>query len=172
MLITEEYRELNRELHAKGNYGLSGSKWATMVHDICLKREARSLLDYGAGRGTLKRALEANAPLPYMVLEYDPAIEGKETKPLRADIVVCGDVLEHVEPWCLPEVLDDIKNISRDTVFLVIATRPATKTLADGRNAHLIIERAQWWLPRLLDRWVPQAFRNAGGEFVFIGSAA
>ena len=170
MLISPEYRELNRELHARGSFGVSGGKWAPHVHNLALKHEVRNVLDYGCGQGTLKAALE-NAPfaLPYQVLEYDPAIEGKEEKPARADLVVCGDVLEHIEPECLYTVLDDLANTARVAVFLVVATRPAKKILADGRNAHLIVESSDWWLRKIMDRWRIDTFKDLGGEFVCVG---
>src|SRR5881394_1730573 len=154
MLITEDYRRLNAELHSRGNYGVSGHKWASKVFDLAGQCEARTVLDYGCGRGTLGAAMRKNYPdWAGDFLEYDPAIPGKETKPTQADLVVCGDVLEHIEPDCLLAVLDDIRSIARKAVFLVVATRLAVKTLADGRNAHLIVEPVEWWLPKLMLRW-------------------
>jgi len=55
--------------------------------------------------------------------------------------------------------------------FLVIATRPAAKKLADGRNAHLIVEPASWWLPRLTSHWRTEMFSGTGGEFHFLGTS-
>lgn len=169
MLITPEYVELNAELHhSEPEYGTSGHKWWEAVNDLVEKAQAQTLLDYGCGRGTLKEAL---GKVPYEVIEYDPAILGKTDKPLRTDVVVCGDVLEHVEPECLYAVLDDIKSIARKAVFLVVATRPARKTLADGRNTHLIVEKSAWWVPKLINRWHMMAFQDFGPEFLFIGKA-
>lgn len=169
MLISESYRDLNRELHSYGKYGLSGYKWAKMVDKLARKHEARTVLDYGCGRGTLKVGLEEHAPLPYSILEYDPAIEGKEEKPARSDIVVCGDVLEHIEPDCLYPVLDDLASIARVAVFLVVATVPAMKTLADGRNTHLIVEPSDWWLKKIMYRWRLDTFKDMGKEFMAVG---
>jgi hypothetical protein len=129
------------------------------------------VLDYGCGRGTLLSALwDKHATLPFDFLEYDPAIPEKDTKPTKADLVVCGDVLEHIEPDCLYAVLDDIRGIARSAVFLVVATQPAAKFLSDGRNAHLIVEPAEWWLPKLMQRWRVALLRDLGGEFLFIGA--
>ena len=57
----------------------------------------------------------------------------------------CGDVLEHVEPEYLQDVLADIKRCMKRAGLLVISTIPAKKTLPDGRNAHLIVESPLWW---------------------------
>jgi hypothetical protein len=170
-LYSPEYLDLNRELHSRGNYGISGHKWAAKVHDLAGQCEAQTILDYGCGQGTLAAALRKNYPdMPGSIFEYDPAIPGKEDKPRRVDLVVCGDVLEHIEPDCLLAVLDDIQSIARKAVFLVVATQPAVKILADGRNAHLIVEPVEWWLPKLMQRWRVAMMRDLGGEFLFIGA--
>lgn len=169
MLISPEYLDLNRELHARSEYGISGRQWAPAVDELAEKCKAATVLDYGCGQGSLKIALEAQRR-SYQVLEYDPAIPGKEQKPLRADIVVCGDVLEHIEPEYLYPVLDDIRNIARLAVLLVVATAPAKKTLADGRNAHLIVEPSWWWMPKIMDRWRVRMFNDMGRQFMCVGT--
>ena len=138
MVITDDYRRLNRQLHAaKPTYGASGHKWVQWVDDL------DDILDYGCGKGTLCKAL--GRP----IAEYDPAVPGKDTEPDPHDYVVCTDVLEHIEPDCLGDVLADIASKMRIGGFLVIATRPAKKVLPDGRNAHLIVESWEWWRKRL-----------------------
>ncbi len=172
VLITPDYIELNRQKHAVGSYGISGHRFAKPVDSLARSLEAKTVVDYGCGRGFLKIRLDEEfAPLPYQVFEYDPAIEGKTEKPLKCDLVACCDVLEHIEPECLYEVLDDIRNLSRLAVFLVIATQKANKHLADGRNAHLIVERMEWWLPKLMDRWKVTMFQDFGHEFMCVGVA-
>ena len=169
MLISPDYIALNRELHERGEYGLGAHKWAPVVDEIATQCNAKTILDYGSGQGTLRKVLETRSP-PYEILEYDPAIPGKEHKPLRADMLVCCDVLEHVEPECLYSVLDDMRNIARLSVLLVVATRPAKKILSDGRNAHLIIEPSWWWLPKIIDRWHITLFKALKNEFVCVGT--
>ena len=152
----------------KPGYGTSGAKWAGLANDLAVKTESRTLLDYGCGRGTLKAELLKLNP-PYDIIEYDPAFPGKQNKPIRSDIVVCGDVMEHVEPEFINDVLSDIHNISRIGVLFVISTKPAVKHLPDGRNAHLIVERPGWWLEKLFPRWEMKSFNNFGPGFVFVG---
>lgn len=167
MLITEDYRQLNRAMFQKSpGFGTSGGKWASRVRGLAERLEAKSVLDYGCGRGTLAAEL-GNAP--FDVMEYDPAYPGKEAKPAHADLVVCGDVLEHIEPECLHDVLHDIRCIAAKAVFLVVATTPAAKTLPDGRNAHLIVEPAKWWMPKIMERWAVREFKDFGSGFVCVG---
>jgi len=166
MLISDEYRALNAALHRdRHDYGIGGGKWANLVGNIAGEHGIKTILDYGAGKGALARTL----PL-LDVVNYDPAIPGIDEPPGPAEMVVSTDVLEHVEPAFLDDVLDDIARLAQRIVVLVVATRPAVKTLADGRNAHLIVEPVGWWLPRLMQRFVlAQVTNNEGHEFVFVG---
>jgi hypothetical protein len=143
--ITPEYAELNRRLHDKNvKYGSGAHRKVDAVLELMGEHDAENVLDYGCGKGTLAAALPG-----IDIREYDPAIPGKDEAPQPADIVVCLDVLEHVEPDLLDNVLTDIQRLARKAVLLTIATRPSTQTLADGRNAHLIQEDAAWWRARL-----------------------
>jgi hypothetical protein len=145
-LISPAYRDRQRELHAQPRgYGQKGSKWAPTVRWLLEHYAATSVLDYGCGQGSLARALREYQIPGLRIAEYDPAIPGKDLLPLFADLVVCTDVLEHIEPERLPIVLAHLKLLARKAVFLVVNLRPAGKWLSDGRNAHLIVESADWW---------------------------
>ena len=148
-LITEEYRALNRELHESNqSYGTSGHRWAPLVRHLVQRRQLVDVLDYGCGKQTMARALPG-----IKVHGYDPAFEELSAPPAPADLVVCGDVLEHVEPQQLDAVLDDLARCTRRLAFLVVATRPARKTLPDGRNAHLSQMSASRWMEKVLQRF-------------------
>lgn len=150
-LISEKYCDLQRELHARPRgYGGKGSKWAQAVRGLVAEYAAESVLDYGCGEGTLKLALSDLIGVA-RVEEWDPAVAGKEMWPAPADLVVCTDVLEHIEPEKLTTVLAHLKALTLKAVFVVIATRPSNKTMADGRNAHLIIESDAWWATRMVE---------------------
>lgn len=161
MLISETYRQLNTDLHrTNDNYGANGHRYARYVQDIVQQTGAQTVLDYGCGKGTLAHAL------PHLLIRnYDPALPQWSDPPEPADLVVCGDVLEHIEPECLDGVLDDLKRVTRKAALLVVATRPAKKTLADGRNAHLIQEPSRWWLGKILSRFDLWMFQKTDGEF-------
>jgi hypothetical protein len=161
MLITEEYKELNRKLHAE-NPSYGAFSWRHVDKVLALREETESVtvLDWGCGKGTLKTALGN----PEWMHEYDPAIPGKDAKPQLADLVVCTDVLEHIEPELLDNVLTHIVRVTAKAAFLLIATRPSSKTLADGTNAHKIIENAAWWRERLEKYFFILEYVSNGGE--------
>jgi 2-polyprenyl-3-methyl-5-hydroxy-6-metoxy-1,4-benzoquinol methylase len=140
MPISEEYRLLNTKLHQTNeHYGRTGHNFASHVAKLRNLAHAQSVLDYGCGKGTLAEAVS------FEVREYDPAIVGKDKDPQPADLVVCTDVLEHIEPEYLDAVLAHLASLTRLASFFVVHTGLAQKELADGRNAHLIIENSEWW---------------------------
>lgn len=152
-LISPQYRALQQALHAQPRgYGGRGDKWASTVGQVALDYEAHSILDYGCGEGTLAAALRAlQFGHIHRIEEYDPGIPGKDMRPDFADLVVCTDVLEHIEPDKLPAVLTHLRMLARKAVFAVISTKESNKVLADGRNAHLIIQHGSWWKQQLRD---------------------
>ncbi len=161
-LITDTYRELNRELHRLPQYGASGKLYAHRVKTLADELGTRDILDYGCGKRTLEGALG------FSIQNYDPCIAGLDGSPQPADIVACIDVLEHIEPELLERVLDDLRRLTKYAAFLYIATRPAKKTLADGRNAHLIQQPVDWWLGKLRERFDIWSVEPGQGAFLVI----
>lgn len=163
MLITPSYAEQNRLLHeSRHDYGISGAKHAKSIRELAQQMGTQDILDYGCGKRTLEDAIG------FEIQNYDPAIPGCEARPRPADIVVCTDVLEHIEPECVDEVLDDIASLTKKMAFLTIATQPAVKTLPDGRNTHLIVQGIQWWLPKLWNRMTIGSVHNLGGHLLVL----
>ncbi len=148
-LITQDYLVSQRMMHANPRgYGGRGYVWAPTVLELAKRYDALSILDYGAGQGTLAKMITETHPHLSM-REYDPAIPTKSARPFFADLVNCTDVLEHIQPNLLMNVLTHIRGLARRAVFFVVATRPANKLLPNGENAHLIIEDEAWWQARV-----------------------
>lgn len=144
VLISEEYRGLSAQLHESNlAYGVGGGKHAGTIINLAKSLNTTSVLDYGAGKGYLAKAL------PFPIWEYDPAIPEKSASPRPADIVVCTDVLEHVEPDMILPVLDDLRRCVLKVGYFVIHCGPSAKFLADGRNAHILQRSSQWWAEKL-----------------------
>lgn len=163
MLISEQYRELNAQKHRTSPvYGSYGDRLAEFVRKLAKDIGATSILDYGCGKRQLEKALG------FAINNYDPAIPGCEASPEPADLVICADVLEHVEPECLENVLDDLVRVTKEKLILMIDTAPANKHLPDGRNAHQIIEPMRWWMPKILQRWELEKLENKQSQFLCI----
>ncbi len=164
--ISPEYLELNKQLHAdEKTYGTGSFRWAQEVMDLKDATNSETVLDYGAGKGTLKSAMGS----PDWLTEFDPAVPGKDTPPRPADLVVCTDVLEHIEPDQLEHVLHHLWRLAKRAVFISVALVPSSKTLADGRNAHLIQEGRAWWKQRLGRYFRFTEWRDEGGQIICAG---
>lgn len=149
-LISDHMRRQNELLHAAPEgFGGSGHKHADAVIAFATELAARTLLDYGCGENTLRKKL-VEKEWPGRIREYDPARKKYATMPPPCDLVVCTDVLEHVEPKRLKNVLAHLHQLTLRGCYLAIATRPANKLLPSGDNAHLIIQDAEWWKAQVM----------------------
>jgi hypothetical protein len=151
MLISEEYRQLNKQLHAENpNFGNDHFGWSKYARDLVQSNGYQTVLDYGAGKGNLAKLLSEDG---MSIQEYDPAIEGKDGEPSPAELVVCTDVLEHVEKEHINAVLRHLRALTQKRLFVTIFTKPSSKTLADGRNAHILVKDGIWWRKKLLEHF-------------------
>lgn len=171
MLISEDYRKQQKHLHDTTEYGTASAQYAPMVAKLIDQHGVKRLLDYGAGsRLTLIRTINEKrlAKSAFDYVPYEPAIEAYAGTPEPAEMVSCIDVLEHIEPDCLDSVLDDLKRLTLRVGLFTVSCVPAAKTLPDGRNAHLIQEAPEWWLPKITDRFTLQTFQRTPGGFVVL----
>lgn len=147
-LISDAYLEEQRILHAAPRgYGQRGDKWAKTVTALANKHRVATILDYGCGQGALADALAGTRE----VAEYDPAIDGKDVPPTTPfDLVVCTDVLEHVEEDRIDAVLDHLASLTLRYIVVVVSLVPTAKTLSDGRQAHILLRCKAWWQRRFV----------------------
>ena len=151
--ISPEYKAMQEQMHdTHERYGVSGSEHASRVFmagaQIVRKFGKCDILDYGCGKETLKAAMEECFPaIPGMrVIGYDPGRDGYDAEPKMAQVVVCTDVMEHVEPECVDAVLRHLCELTEHVAIIDVALTPAVKTLPDGRNAHICLKSRDWWL--------------------------
>ena len=157
---------MQQELHKNSGYGQASVDLAPYVAEVIRRDRIEELLDYGAGKGRLGEELEWLVPWPLRIQRYEPAVAEWSAAPQPAAFVACIDVLEHIEPQLLPNVLDDLRRVTAGTGLFTVATGPAMKKLADGRNAHLIQQPASWWLPQFLSRFELLRFVRASYGFL------
>lgn len=154
-LITAEYLAEQKRLHADPRgYGGRGDKWCDAVTKLIQDNASDpgagfSVLDYGCGQATLARAVLANLgkkPVNVCWRNYDPARKGFASMPTGPyDLVVCSDVLEHIEPEKIVAVLNHLRALTGGLLFTVISLVETAKTLSDGRQAHILLRDPEWW---------------------------
>lgn len=149
MTLIQQYEQLHKE---KPNYGHSGSKHLPKILELFDEIEGIDMLDYGCGKGNLMRKINKSLWDKNLYDRfcdgYDPAVPEHSGIPLQEpyDMVISTDVLEHIEPENLSEVLGEIKGLAGTLIYLAIALRPdSTNLLPDGTNPHKIIETSDWW---------------------------
>ena len=148
MVISEDYRKLQQELHKNPDYGRASLFFSPLVKQFVQEHDIQSISDYGAGKKVLWEALGKFEPY----YPYDPAFP-EYGVPMPAELVCCIDTLEHIEPELIDNVLDDLKKIVVKYGFFTIHLGPAKKTLADGRNAHLLQKPVEWWEEKICQRF-------------------
>ena len=147
--ISKEYLLMQQELHLNTSYGVASVVFAPLVSEIITAYESKSLCDYGAGKKRLAEALKDLNNLPELYFPYDP-IFPEYGEPKKADLVSCIDVLEHIEPDFIDNVITELSSITTKHCFCTVNRAPAQKILSDGRNAHLIQESTSWWLEKFV----------------------
>ena len=168
--ISAEYLKEQQLLHRNPNYGVASLKFAPVVADIIKQQKIKTVTDYGAGKKRLKEALDQLGAADYEYQPYDPAFPAYGSAQ-PAELVCCIDVLEHIEPDRLENVLDQLSQLVQRLGFFTIHMGPAEKVLSDGRNAHLIQKSTSWWLQRLckyFDVNFLQLHREMGRGFMVV----
>ena len=155
-LFSLDHVAKNQELlENKEKFGWVGQAFtghvAVLAGQLVKKYGPQTLLDYGCGKGLLVQRLPPIEGLS--VAMYDPAVPEHSTTPEPADIVICTDVLEHIEPDCLENVLDHLQALTKKVCFCTIAMVPSTSRYPDGTNVHLTVKDSEWWYPKLRKRF-------------------
>lgn len=156
----ENYRAMYEALHAKGPKVFSGSGdgWGD-VDKLVAEHKPRSILDYGCGKGNQYFEHQRHRAWGFLPELYDIGYKPFQKKPAGPfDAVLCMDVMEHIAEPDVLEVLTDIFSylVKRDDggtsfAYFWISCRPAKrKTLPDGRNVHLTVQKGPWWHEKLM----------------------
>jgi len=143
-VITEQYRRLNALAHRDPRYGTAARFHGDLVQSVIDRTKARTLLDYGCGKQALRKVVQG---VEYS--GYDPAMQGLDSPPESADVVYCGDVMEHVEPEFVDDVLADVIRLAHRAAVFVISCAPGNRRLPDGSPAHRSVHSPDWWRRKL-----------------------
>jgi len=175
-LISDAYRSMQETLHEDPDYGRASLAYASLVADVIRENDVKEMLDYGAGKGRLEQKLREILPDCPTIQNYDPAVPEWAAPPAPREFVTCIDVLEHIEPACLENVLDDLERLTLRLGLFAVQNGTARRILPDGRNAHLIQEPPRFWLTKFMERFELLFFkrlRTRGGQvsmFAIVGA--
>jgi len=169
--ISKQYADENAYQHnLRNGYGERGYKHLDDVLHVLRREGCESVLDYGCGQGTLAKYAKRVCEVPFA--SYDPAVAEFAADPAPADLVVCTDVLEHVEPLHLNDVVKHLQALANKAIYLQIATRPAKRILSDGRNAHILIRSPYFWFDTFREYFDITEFKvMPGHSLAIVGKA-
>lgn len=142
-----------KEIHARA-YGVSAYLYFDQIAKEVVNLRPGSILDYGCGRSDMVAHFWNEGRR--RIAKYDPAIPQFEQMPGgEFDLVLCTDVMEHIQIADIDRVLSEIRAKSANALF-TISMKPARARLPDGRNAHVSLLTASEWT-----RWVKSRFGRA-----------
>ena len=167
--------EHSRDLHKNPDYSLPSAYEmkkkikGRMNLPFALKKTCdhftiSNFLDYGCGKNGLINLLERNQHFQSVdFVGYDPAVEKFASRPNKKfDIVTCIDVLEHISRAEIAQTLIEIDELTHGFFFFAIDLIPAQKTLADSRNAHIMLAPPDWWCQQISSQFSYTRFFQAG----------
>jgi hypothetical protein len=146
MNLTQQYQKLHEQGHFPGN---STAKWSQHIKALIDKHQPKSILDYGCGKGLqyYKDKLHDQWGVEMPAL-YDPGVPqlaNRNILNVDYDLIICTDVMEHLDGAGLYLAFKDILFAANKAAFIAITCRPAKKMLPDGRNCHITVQPPIWW---------------------------
>jgi hypothetical protein len=168
--LVEQYQLMH--LHGETHLGIppeqtfpgqSLPKEAPRIKRLIKLTGARTILDYGAGKGQQYwplRITDEEERIDHPDIRsfwgvdeircYDPGYQPFTQLPTgKFDGVVCTDVLEHCPEEDIPWILDELFAFAGKFVYANVACFPARKRLPSGGNAHCTIKPVRWWEEQL-----------------------
>ena len=165
-----------KEMHTEGYHLIDGRKrnadeaydgkstinYAFIIKKIIKKNQILSMLDYGCGKGyfyknsfrigdqqikSLKNYWKIDIDL------YDPCYAEHEliNEDKVYDLTICVDVLEHIPSQDINWILYKIFKKTKKFIFLNVACYPAIALLPNGQNAHININKPDWWHKKIVE---------------------
>ncbi len=133
-------------------------KFAAQIKQLTEKHEAKTILDYGAGKGMQYSdklvVTDKESGRKFQGIRdfwnvdlidcYEPAFKNL-IPPKKYDGVVSTDVLEHCFIADVPWIVEEMFACAKKFVFVHIACYPALARLPNGENAHITIRSPAWW---------------------------
>jgi hypothetical protein len=144
-LVTPYYKDQLLKKHAKQPWGGAGKSWIPLLEKHLDMARVETSLDFGCGRHTYKQAMTELHP-HIQVTEYDPGVAGYDALPQgEFDLVVCTDVMEHVEKEYTAATLVALRDYTKRVILFNIETNQCSSTLPDGRNTHINLRHVDEW---------------------------
>lgn len=151
-LISENQKNAREAFyHSPFAYNNIITQFSPIVSELINNNKFSSVLEYGAHNTDLVTSLVLDHEITLRC--FDPAITQFTRRPEPAQMLVCIDFIEKVEPNFLENTLKDIASLTEQLALFVIQCGPAQNEYSDGRDINLIQDPLSLWLNRILDHF-------------------
>ena len=135
-------------------WGGAVSSKVPQIHKYIVQEDCKSVLDYGSGNSDFKKTVKNLYPdYDFKIVEYEPSVPELNIDPEVCDMTICVDVLEHVEPDKIDNVLSHIKEKTNKLCFLSICVVESHSQFDDGTNLHILVKPVEWWIEKLKEKF-------------------
>lgn len=163
-MISLAYKQQIQDYHSDKQWGGAVTGKVFDIECVASDNDCSSILDFGCGYGAFKQKCNPNK---FTVSEYDPGIQGKDTLPTEVfDMVVCVDVMEHVEPQHIDQTLDWIREHTSKVSYFGICCIPSMGEFDDGTNLHKTVRSPDYWLGKLASRYTKYSYFGNNNHIV------
>ena len=143
-----------------------GEHCATLAIAMLAMKAGDSVTDFGCGTGRACAVFQQHGLIVHAIDHADNCLDPDIRVPLESaclwdlplgpvtDFGFCADVMEHIPPAHVGDVLSGIAARLRRAVFFRISTVPDSCGRLIGERLHLTVQPAEWWVER-----VGQVFR-------------
>mmetsp|Transcript_35038 Transcript_35038/g.48583 ORF Transcript_35038/g.48583 Transcript_35038/m.48583 type:complete len:326 (-) Transcript_35038:264-1241(-) len=160
------YQEMYDKTWTQGGYPSQSCWGCRFAVDIIEKLKFNSVLDAGTGNGALTRLMREHGKSAWGI-ELSRAVLEKECPDLLSkgfvepgiltnlpyednsfDLVFSADVLEHIHPEEVDDVVKELIRVSRRHVFMSISLKGHTKATSENdaeANRHTMLRPRPWW---------------------------
>jgi hypothetical protein len=164
MLLTDEYKTIIEKYHKVNKLWGNGPRaYIPALGKFIYENKVVDLLDYGCGK-----AKNLQFIFDCVKESYDPGVPEYSNDPKVCEHLICMDVLEHIEPNCIGNVLNHINSKFTKKALLSISLLPARDVLPDGRNAHILIKPAEWWVKTLSEHLTLESILFSKGNLLVL----
>ena len=164
-LLSDEYRARLESVTKTMPWGGAVISSVPKIYNYAIQHECKSILDYGSGKSDFLKTLNADFPdHGLQINEYEPGRPELAGDPAISDMTICVDVLEHIEPDKLDNVLDHIASKTNKIFYFKVCLLPSFNSFEDGTNLHLIVEPKEFWLDKLSKYYTLEGVSSATGH--------
>ena len=164
-LVSDEYRAKIESVTQKMPWGGDVVGSVPRIYKYATEHNCKSILDYGSGKSDFLKTMDRDHPdHGFQINQYEPARPELAGDPVASDMVICVDVLEHIEPDKLDNVLDHIALKTNKIFYFKVCLLPSFNSFEDGTNLHLIVEPKEFWLDKLSKHYTIEDILFARGH--------